>query len=350
MDENVALMHNLFGREVFACGGRTYLWEHVLAGAALRRDWAELEAYVRGGIACSKWAEDAGAQLGDEELQSAADAFRYDRGLLTVDETEAWLREWGISSDAWLGSLQRRLLRERHESRAGAPLPDLDVPSEEIAACVAADAVCGGFLSRWARELASRAAASEALNGRTVDLREPIAFQDPPACPGLASRVDADAVALLCRIESAFDVFRRDALTPRAIADQTVLHRLDWVRIRCDRATFTDDQAAREAVLCVRSDGQSLGDVALLANAAAGELTCCLDDLEPAWRDALLAATPGDVVGPLEAAGEFTVLVIRDKVLPAAADDAVRVRAEAAALRSALESEVNRRVRWRTRV
>jgi hypothetical protein len=359
-------MQTLFGRAVFDSGGRTYRWEDVLAAAFVRGDWESLETAVREGLACAKWAEAAGELPDEETVDAAADEFRYARNLLTSEEIETWLADWGLNVDDWLASVQRSLLREREEGRLEEITSEHEVDDEEIAEALYCDALYAGFLTRWADALAERAAAaaaqaagaaaseseseSESANeDEGEDEDACVTIEDVEACPGLAEHVSEATLQSLASLERGFEHYCEGVVTPEAIADQVTLHRLDWIHFDCLSATFGGTDMAREAVLCVRSDGQALSDVAALAGVEAKEDSFFLEDVEADWRSTLLGATEGDVVGPLIANDESTVFVIRGKSLPAADEADIQERAEQAALRSALERELRKYVSWRGR-
>ena len=347
-------MQTLFGREVFESGGCAYRWEDVLAAAYLRGEWETLETAVREGLACAKWAEEADELPGEDDVESAANEFRYARNLLTSEEIEGWLGEWGLDVDQWLASVQRRLLREREAERLEEIVAEHEVDDGEITECLLCEGICSGFFSRWADALAQRAAAAEALAAEAVPDQGPddeaadgVTVEEVDAFPGLSKHVTAERLRALAALDRRFEQFCDRALTPEAIADQVTLHRLDWIRFDCIAATFQEAEMAREAVLCLRNDGQDLADVATLAGIEANEQSFFLEDVDADWRSTLLGAAVGDIVGPLTADDQSTVFVVRGKALPAAAEPATQERARRAVLQSALERELRKYVRWR---
>ena len=93
----------------------------------------------------------------------------------------------------------------------------------------------------------------------------------------------------------------------------------------------------------------AMDEVAAAAGLPARAVTHYLEDIDPARRAPFLAATVGDVLGPLRVDDGFLVLQVRDKVLPSLDNPGVRRRAEESVLRTALEHEVTRRVTWHRR-
>ncbi|HEY7676696.1 MAG TPA: hypothetical protein VIG69_06475, partial [Candidatus Methylomirabilis sp.] len=297
-----------------------------------------------------------------DQVEAAANEFRYERDLLTAAETEAWLARWGLTTDDWMESIQRSVLRREWAPELAEIVEAHPVAEEEIADATGPEGICSGHFARFARKLAGRAAAYDRM-------REEAAAEGPPegsdaqvaraaaaaaaevgsrGLPGIPAPVCREKLAALARLEQVFSRFRERALTPAAIRDAVGARRLDWVRLHCRTAAFPDEQKAREAALCVREDGVGLGEAARAAKGAVRESRFFLDEADPESRHAFLGAAKGDLVGPLPVDGGFALYHVLEKVLPAPEDPAIRPRAEREALERAVDREINDRVRWRT--
>jgi hypothetical protein len=104
---------------------------------------------------------------------------------------------------------------------------------------------------------------------------------------------------------------------------------------------------AREGAMCLRDDGMTLEEVARSASLDVFDRQdLYVGDADPDVRDALLAATPGELVGPLKWGDTYALFLIHDKMLPSVDDPAVHHRALDAVLRLALEREAASRVTW----
>ena len=103
---------------------------------------------------------------------------------------------------------------------------------------------------------------------------------------------------------------------------------------------------ASEAVLCVRDDALDLADIAVAAHVSLVEKRFFLDEAEATAKVPLLAARPGDVVGPIAIGAEWVVFEVREKRVPNEADPAVRRRAESELLADGFEREIERSVCW----
>jgi hypothetical protein len=316
------------GRSLFTVEGRTYAWEDVLLGAELRGELGELERQTRQGLACVRRLAAEGAELQAETVRAAATVFRYERNLLAAEELEAWLDAHGLTAGDWNGYLRRLLLRERWAEELERIEAEFPVADEEVEAALTPEAVCTGFLRRAAEHLAEDAALAAANAG-------------VEASPDRATLI----AALAQQAETA-----RARVPDRAELEREIgAHALDWVRIEAETLELADVEAAREAALCVRVDRRSLADVAEESGVPATELVLYLGDAEPELRTALVSASPGELIGPLERGDAHLLLQLRAKTEPSADDPELERRAAAVLAARAVERELRDRVVWHER-
>ena len=294
---------------LFAIGSDVYGWDDVVRLAKARGEWEELEAEVRAG-------EDALVELGargetpdDDEVEAAARRFRYERDLLAADELDDWLDRHRLTEDEWEGYLRRAAARERLPEATGKRRHDV---SEGEIWC---EGVCSGRLEGLAGDLARLAAVS----------------------PGTAVE----------QLDAAFARFRAAAVDAPSVAREVELNRLEWLRFTYEGLAADDEDAALEAALCVRADGEPIEAVARRASLTVLEDECWLEELDPALATRFLAATTGDVVGPLSVEDGFVVVRVTSKTAPSLDDADVRARAGEGALARAVERLVADRVVWR---
>jgi hypothetical protein len=324
-------MDALVGEVVFAVGDTKYRVDDVVRAARHWGDLSALDAEVREGIACVKCAAETDRAPTAEELEEAAAEFRYARDLITAEETETWLERWELTVESWTEYLERALLRGRWASELEDIVSHYPVTREEIDRTLHAEAICSGRFGRVAHKLAGRVAAYEQAREEGWAPDQRVADDPASSLPGL---------------EAAFQWFRDRALTPAAVTAEIASHHLDWICVDCQWVAFPDIQGAREAALCVREDGRELTDVAVDARADVGRARLYLDEVEPGWRDHLVSASTGDLLGPLAADTGFALVLVGEKVLPSPDDVGVRRRAEAALVERALELEISHRVTW----
>jgi hypothetical protein len=289
-------------RPVFSVDGRTLEWADITTAARLDGSWAELEETTRRGLACQKRLTVSGDQLAADVIAEAARRFRYERDLLAGDELAAWLEHWELTEQEWRGYLVRMLLRERWVGELTDTRARFASGTDEIARAVWVEAVCSGFLAR------------------------------------AADRVAADA---------ALAVAGGDAgVTENAIAREIALHRLEWLRIEGQILTVRLEDAAREAALCIRSDGRSLADVAAACGVELNPLSLYVADAGSDLSPALLAAQAGELLGPIRRGGTFVLLLVEKKTPPSTADADVRQRAVERIVERAVQRAMDEHVQW----
>jgi hypothetical protein len=336
---------------VFVVGETSFGWEDVALAARALGDWARLEEEVRHGSACARRLRDAGGRLARLDLEEESRAFRYARHLERAADMEAWLDGWALSAEAWMGFVRRVVLRKTSDLDETEVVRRYPVPMREVNRSAHVVGACSGHLERFARRLAGRVAAARSVAERETRAdagaeRFLAAHTGEPDLLGLTEEAAKEKAEALGRVEALFAAFRDQACDEAAVGRQIAVRHTDWIRIEGDCLEFPAAEAAREAALCVRDDGEELADVAERSHSPLRHLRFYLEEVGLALAGPFLSASPGQLVGPLDFGGEYRLYRVRDKVLPTAADPEVREKAEALLLGRAVDREVAGRVRW----
>jgi hypothetical protein len=297
-------------KPLFKVGEAVYTWNDVVERARATGNWEALEDEVRAGLAALREFDARGEALDDDDVEAAARAFRYARGLLAGDELDAWLESRGLTTHAWVAHLRRSLALDLSPEPEGVA----DVTAEEVAAGVWAEGICSGVLEGLASELATLVAVAP----------------DAPAD----------------QRDDRYDAFCAAAATDAAIAREIESNRLEWVRVRYGAVAFPDEDSAAEAALCVRSDGDPLADVAARIGLDVEERLDWMDEVDAELASRFLAAEAGNLVGPAAAEDGFVLAELHEKTPPSGDDEDVRARAADAVSFRAASREVNERVTW----
>jgi hypothetical protein len=303
---------------VFSAGGHCFTWVEVVESARVWGEWAALEQRVVGLLARENELAAAGALPDAAKVQAVADNFRDRHNLLTADELEEWLGRHDVGLEEWKAEMRRSLLEPAND----AVVVSLDVVER---ACWV-HAVCSGKLAAYARTMAEAVA---------VHLRDQPLTLTPDELAELPEQRERFCAAQL--------------RTP-ALAAEISDNKVGWTRMDLVRLIHPDEMVVREAALCVRLDGRELADVAADAKAELQETSVLLDDAEPLLRTRLLAANPGNLVGPVAIGGGYQLVLVVRQVAPSLDEPMVRVRAEETVIRRALAAEVNRHVNWHERL
>jgi hypothetical protein len=344
-----AVLKSLVGRLAFQVDGTDSGWEDVVLAARLWGDWAALETEVCEGIACIRHMLASGERPTAEEEETAAAAFRQARKLYSAAETEAWLTERGLTVENWFKYVRRTLLREKWAGQLADLAVRYPARADQVQRALKIVGICSGHFGRFAAKLAGRAAAFARLTQEGWQATPaPAPPGDPQAAKMLGLPADICQVKLrqLAVIELAYRVFAQRTCTPEAIQKLVVARHTDWIRIAYRSLVLKDEATAREAILCIRDDGEPFDQVAQRARVPLGEEARYLEEVDPAMRSYFLSAKKEELLGPFSISGGVFLCQVVDKTLPATDEPAIRQRAERVLLDAATQREVSARARW----
>ena len=301
---------------VFSAGDRRFTWADVAGAARVWGDWRSLEQQVRATLRADATRAGDGSPT-PAEIGEAAREWRYERNLLAAEELQRWLSRWGITVEEWFAYIRHSLLLARGSDVGEAPGVNSGRLSEEIARLTWACAVCSGLLVEWAERLADCVAVERGLRGDGTAAQFTESFGAPDE--------------LLRRFSS---IHVTDTALGAAIRANTLgLTRLTFRYLVHERI-----EVLREAALCVTLDGRELDEVARDAGLVTHEMSAYLEDADRSLHTRLLAASPGEVIGPVPIGDGYWLVQVVDRVLPSLEDDAVRERTRRAVFDRAIKS------------
>lgn len=334
---------------MFAVGDTDYQWIDVALAAMARGDWAAFERRLEEGLAAAAQAEREGTQPSPDDLESAANDFRYERELIAAADINGWLERFELSVDDWMSYLARNLLRGRYLPSLHDAIDRYPPSPSQVESAAYVDGICSGMFDEFDAALAARAALAADDDGPMPSGR----FDADAARIAreherwLATRAEEDTrqrLVRLLRIESRYNEAVSALAAPAALADVVQAHRLDWQQIELDTVSFATDHAAREAMLCVTVDRLSLHDVAALSRRAAERRSWFQDEIDSDLRDRLSAVEPGGVLGPIAVNGHFDVTSVVRRTVPMLTDRRVAERAREVVVDAAVRRAIRDRV------
>lgn len=345
------LLHSRWRDVAFVAGDRSYDWVDVFLGAMWRGEWAQFEGELLEGLAYQAAGVGSdGARPNDRDLEDAANAFRYARGLIATDDIIAWLESSGLTDDAWADFLLRHLLRERWQTRREKP-PRQTIAADLADIDIAAEGICSGTFDRFARLLAGRAASVAAVAGDAT-----VCPETPPLDRvlrdhhvWLASLDRGDTERRLSHLASLELRFARHAVavvTADALASQLRHRRHEWMRVDLERLAFTSIDAAREAACCVREDRCSLTELAIDLRQPVADTRDVLERLEPGLREPVLSADIDALIGPIAVGSRIELVRVLSKQSPDLSDPLVRALATEAVVDHMVSCAMLTHVRW----
>ena len=337
---------------VFTVQPTDYDWIDVFLYAMVRGDWPAFEERLYEGLVCTAEANESQMWADEAKVDEAATAFRYDRDLLTTEETMEWLEKAGLTLEDWTDFLSRNILRDEWSLRLPTLLERHRATVAVTDAAFAAEGLCSPIFKEYATTLAGRAALAA-----TLDPAAAVTVGRPFKIAKLVSRhamwlegVDSEDLALrlthLSSVESHFKAQAEALRTEQMLSLQVSRHRLDWMRVDLERLTFDDESAAREAVLCIKEDGLTLEDVAVDSHQTVRDTPEILERLEPELRDAVLSANVDELIGPIPIGDRFEVAMLVGKKAADLDDSLVRTRAEEAVVENLISKAILSHVRW----
>jgi hypothetical protein len=350
------LAHPRWQQRVFTVQSRDYDWIDVFLEAMVRGDWASFEQQLFEGLACAAEAAEMQTWADEARVDAAATAFRYDRDLLTTEETMAWLEHAGLTLEDWTDFLGRGVLRDEWSLRLDTLVERHRASLVVSDANFAAEGLCSPVFRQFAMALAGRAAVAATLDpSETVPPGRPfkiakLVIRYAMWLDGLDSTDLANRLSHLSHIEAHFNACAQSAKTEQALSLYVSRNRLEWMRVDLERLSFKDEDAAREAAFCVREDGLSMADVGLDSRQTVRDTADILEQIEPELRDAVLSATVDELIGPIAIGDRFELALLVGKSPADLSDSRVRTRAEQAVVEQLISKAILAHVRWAERI
>jgi hypothetical protein len=157
---------------------------------------------------------------------------------------------------------------------------------------------------------------------------------------------DANWLEEMFALEAAYQRSRSTLVTEELCRTELRSVRLQYIRIDLELIELESRDAASEALMCVRKDGQSLAEVAREGSYPHQRVTALLEDLLPDIHERVLCAAPGETLEPLPHGDGFQVCLIHGKSEPSLDDSEIRRRIEDRLLGQAFADLCARFIRW----
>ncbi len=341
--------------QVFTIGDRAWSVDDVMDAAEFRGELAGLWDRVRWLERCRS----VGVSLGEADeaaLQEGVAQFRYDRELITAEETENWLESRGLTLEEftghfireyWAGQLGDRL--ERTECGEPADVPALR-RLLQIELLLSADFAEMAERLGW-RQCVWADASGETPQARIDEERRRFVARTG-GCADLldrwAERLGRDRSWLeeAVAMEAAFRMETARVLTP--LRREHVLEEMrgPLTRVEVEVLEVECLAAAREAILCVREDGSCLESVAREGGYPFRREEVLLESLPPEFHQKVLCAAAGEVLEPAARGDGYQLWRVLRKTEPALDDPLIGARIDRAVLDQHFRQLAAGRVQW----
>lgn len=348
---------------IFTAGEERFDLQQVLGAAEHRGQADAIWGPLADSLACATFAAEEGFAEDPDQVQEAVDEFRYDRGLVSADETERWLARRGLAVEDLYDTLARERWLRRFQGQlaeiraAYAPTP------QGLGEALWPELIVHGRLGRMARALA-RLVVSPRLASAASGPEGGVAVPSPPAHESGAAVASAPSGppawarctpawrARLRSLESVYRAVRDSLLAPRRLEQELASRRLDLTRFRLLLARLDSRDAARELLLCVTQDGEDFEQAAARAGAGPEQKLTFLEDAPESMAPHLVSAVPGECAlledaeqeeGPPEPP---LLMYVAERLPPRLEEPEVRERLEAALLERGFAPVIDEHVRW----
>lgn len=347
------LPEDWLAKSAFEVDGRNFVFRQVLQAAEIRggmRPFLE-----RSLLACRFYtqAQSMGTALDGSLVESNIEAFRYNRDLVSAEETERWLTDQGLSTADFRGFFERQYWLEKGHREN---VPDVEVEESVFTKAWVTDLMLSGQLRQFARQLASEVVCglgkSELGDGEKVRLvthfKTAHGLDESRWDRWLADwSLDPATTAWILRWQELYRERQREVLS--AVAREQLLeeNRIGLTRVALDVVGFDSESTAKEGYSCVISDGLTLEQVSRESGYPLEHRESFLRDLPEELRTLIMSAYPGAVLRPFSSGGTFDVYRVVKLNEARLEDPAVATILDALLIQRHFGDVEAREVRWR---
>lgn len=342
---------------IFLCGERAYDVRDLLDAALFRGElepaWKEFLRLT----AAEQKADAEELEVPDDAIDTAAQQFRYQRDLITAEETEQWLAERDLTLSDFSAHFVRHYWGEKWDDIEPAALDYFSAPNELRDLLIRELILSGeldGIAQRLSQRVAARCAAEEHPASTEQIAQERARFfersgLDQDQLAGWLDRLgrDAEWFDQALAMEA---IQRRDCgalLSRQTLEREIAALRLPLTRFEVETVELDSLDAAREALLCVREDGMSMEEIATEGRYPYRRPEPLLEEIPEELQQKFLSVHPGEILEPIAHGDGFHLCRVIGKEEPKVDDPFVLERAENRILDRHFEDLLTRHIQWR---
>jgi hypothetical protein len=320
-----------------ACGDREYRTRDVIEAGLWRGELDEVWNRFLMRLEAEKRADEQELDFEGDELDRAAEAFRYERDLITAEETEQWLAARSLTLDDFTDYFHRQCWGTTLEEEIETPATPYINSSDNLRQLFAAELILSGDIDWLTTNLMWRLAAGKAekeIAPENISAEKENFFsRQGIGSSQLGSWLEAlgrDAAWFdeMVTMEAAYQQRCGGVLSPNALKHELGSLRLPLTRFETEVIELESLDAAHEATFCVTEDGMSMQEVASEGRYPFRELTFLLEDLAPEVQQMFMSISAGDLLNPIPRGDGFELCRVIKKIEPNAEDPAVKQRVE----------------------
>ncbi|MEP6708707.1 MAG: hypothetical protein ABJB32_01080 [Verrucomicrobiota bacterium] len=344
---------------VFVSGNESFTMRDLIDWASFRGELEPIWKDLLRLVACENKAAELDLELDDSAIDAAAEGFRYERDLITAEETEHWLEERGLTlsdfSDYFVRHHWGNVVEDDIEP---AQVDYLSAP-DDLRELLTVELILSGELDQIAIRLSWRVAGSRAVGSDGPDLQSIAAGKtrffkrigiDESELHDWLGRLgrDPEWFSNALSMEAIHRGEREALLTKQARQHEVAALRLPLTRFELETVELDSYDAAREALLCVRDDEMSMAEVAAEGRYRYRCAEILLEDLPEDLQQKFLSVSAGDILEPIPRGDGFHLCRVIEKMEPNVDDLAVKDRAEKRILERHFAELTAKYIQWRT--
>jgi hypothetical protein len=345
-------------RIVFMSGSDSFTVRELIDAARVRGELEPIWNEVLRLVAAENKADEEELEMDDSAIDQAAETFRYERDLITAEETERWLEERGLTLNDFSDYFVRHYWGDALDDAEPEAIDYASAP-DELRELLVVELILSGELDRLAKRLSWRVAGScdagrNGLDPEVLAAEEKRLFErtglDQDQLEAWLQGMNRDRGWLDRALEmEAIHRQKSEALfTRRAREHEVAALRLPLTRFDLETVELDSLDAAREALLCVQDDGMSMEGVATEGRYPYRRAEVLLEDLPEDLQQKFLSVSAGDILEPISRGDGFYICRVIEKAEPKADDEAVRARAERSILERHFSELTAKHIQWQT--
>lgn len=326
------------GLVVCVCNGKQYKARDAIDAALFRGELKSIWEEFLSNLGTEKRAKELALELDYDAVEEMAERFRYDRDLITAEETERWLEDRGLTLEDFSEYFARRYWRSTLQESISAEDVDFVSASAELRQLFTTELILDDELDLLSKHLMWRLAVGAVKQESGIDPeklaieREQFLERNEITSSKLGDwldRIGRDQQWLkeTLAMEVAYQRVRDGLLNPQARKKQLAMLRMPLTRFEAEVIEVESLDAAREALLCIREDGMSMQEVAGEARYPYRRITFRHEDVPANWQQKFWSAGAGDLLEPLTRGEDgFELYRITNKSEPDLSDTIVQER------------------------
>lgn len=324
---------------VCTCNGRDYKTRDVVDAAIFRGELRSIWKQFLVKLKAAERAEELELELDDDAIDAAAETFRYDHDLITAEETEKWLESRSLTLADFTDYLLRQYWASSIDEEIEPDATNIVSASPERRELFTAELLFSGELHRlntrlmWC--LAALAATSESnLNPERIRAQRRAFLgrtkMSESKLTDWLAKLDRDEKWFdeMLALEAAYQDFCKQVLTPQARQKQLATLHMPLTQFEAEVIELDSDEAAKEALLCIRQDGMSMEEVASEARYPYRRITFLHQAVPEELKQKVWSTAVGDVLDPLPRGEGFEIYRIARKIEPDPTDPEVQQRVD----------------------